>query len=146
MRAGRPTVAEIAAGAVVLDSALREVFLLHLKSEDRWCFPKGHVERGESLEQAARREVLEETGFRHVQLRQVISEVSYRFYRRSDDSNVFKTSIYFLATTNERDPTPEPIFDTYAWLEFPEARRRLPYATDWSTLDAADPRRANASR
>lgn len=32
------------------------------KRSDQWLFPKGHIEKGESPEAAARREVAEETG------------------------------------------------------------------------------------
>lgn len=51
---------ELGAGGVVFN-AKREVLLLR----DRmgfWVFPKGHPEPGESLEEAAVREVWEETG------------------------------------------------------------------------------------
>lgn len=42
------------------------LFLLVTASgrRDEWVLPKGHIEDGESPEEAARREVLEETGFR----------------------------------------------------------------------------------
>lgn len=53
---------ELGAGGVVFN-AKREVLLLR----DRmgfWVFPKGHPEPGESLEEAAVREVWEETGVR----------------------------------------------------------------------------------
>lgn len=42
-----------------------------------WCFPKGHLDTGESLEQAAVREVEEETGIRGV-VRQKLSTTRYR--------------------------------------------------------------------
>jgi diadenosine hexaphosphate hydrolase (ATP-forming) len=42
-----------------------------------WCFPKGHLEPGESLEQAALREVEEETGVRGV-IKQPLSTTRYR--------------------------------------------------------------------
>lgn len=51
---------ELGAGGVVFNQK-GEVLLIR----DRmgyWCFPKGHTEPGESLEQAALREVAEETG------------------------------------------------------------------------------------
>ena len=42
----------------------REVALIHRPSYGDWTFPKGKVEVGEEPEQAALREVGEETGFR----------------------------------------------------------------------------------
>ena len=39
-----------------------EVVLIHRPRQDDWSFPKGKLDRGESFEHAARREVEEETG------------------------------------------------------------------------------------
>lgn len=63
-------VSVVGAGGVVFNQA-GEVLLLR----DRmgyWVFPKGHVDQGESLEQAAIREVQEETGIQA----QVVTELS----------------------------------------------------------------------
>lgn len=49
-----------AAGGVV--SRGGEILVVHRPRYDDWSLPKGHVERGESWAEAARREVLEETG------------------------------------------------------------------------------------
>jgi 8-oxo-dGTP pyrophosphatase MutT (NUDIX family) len=134
---GAPTVAEVAAGVVLLYDSRPEVLLLHQADEDRWCFPKGHVDPGESLETTAIRETREETGLHNVQLASEIAEVSYRFFQPKHARNVFKTTIYFLATTLERDAHPEPIFDRVEWVSFEEARRRLGYETDRATLESA---------
>lgn len=48
-----------------------------------WCFPKGHLDPGESLEQAALREVEEETGLRGT-VRQKLSTTRYRNNRGID--------------------------------------------------------------
>ena len=51
----------VAAGAIVRDMAGR--VLLHRRSDDgQWSIPGGALNLGESFEEAARREVLEETG------------------------------------------------------------------------------------
>jgi 8-oxo-dGTP diphosphatase len=52
-----------AAGGVVVDDD-GYVLLVHRPRYDDWSLPKGHVEPGETFEQAALREVLEETGLR----------------------------------------------------------------------------------
>ena len=42
----------------------REVALVHRPAHEDWTFPKGKLEPGESFEDCALREVLEETGLR----------------------------------------------------------------------------------
>lgn len=50
-------------------------------SYGRWTFPKGHLEEGETVEEAAKREISEETGIPldHLTLRKELGEISYRF-------------------------------------------------------------------
>lgn len=136
-RSDAPTVSELAAGVVILLDPDAQLFLLHQRDEDRWCFPKGHVDPGESLADAALREVAEETGFEQVVLSEEIHEVSYRFYHPRRRLNVYKTVVYFLGRTRERHPHLEPIFDRFEWISPTKARARVTYASDREVLDAA---------
>ena len=55
----------VAAGGVVIDKKSADsplVLLVHRPAYDDWSFPKGKLDSGESIEQAALREVKEETG------------------------------------------------------------------------------------
>ncbi len=52
-----------AAGGVIVDDD-GTVLVVHRPRYDDWSLPKGHLEPGESFEDAALREVLEETGLR----------------------------------------------------------------------------------
>ena len=51
----------VKAGCVVTQG--NEVILVTNEHRNAWAFPKGHAEAGESIEQTALRETLEETGY-----------------------------------------------------------------------------------
>jgi len=135
-RPSAPIVAELAAGAVLLSESGEETLLLHQRDEDRWCFPKGHVDPGESLQDAALREIREETGLTEVRLGSEVDEVSYRFYQPKTKRNVQKTVVYFLAFTPERSARPEEIFDRAEWVDLATARDRLKFPTDRRVIEA----------
>ncbi len=135
-RPDRPVVAELAAGAVVVTPGGGSVLLLHHLEEDRWCFPKGHVEPGESIENAARREIAEETGLGSVELRGEVATVTYRFYDPARGQSVVKTTIYFLGRTAPAPLRLEPLFDAARWCPIAEARALVPFDEEKQVLDA----------
>ncbi len=136
-RPGVPIVPELSAGGIVLASGSREVLLLHESAEDRWCFPKGHVDPGESLEGAALREVREETGLSDLSLGKEVGQSTYRFFDPVRGLNVHKSVVYFLVEARDRDLRTEPIFDKFAWLPLPEAEVRVRFDSDRSVLAMA---------
>ena len=56
------------AGAVLFRLSTHEICLLHLLSRDEYLLPKGRRNIGETIHQAAIREVREETGYQRVRL------------------------------------------------------------------------------
>jgi 8-oxo-dGTP pyrophosphatase MutT (NUDIX family) len=52
----------ICGASVIVFNAAGEVLMLERSDNECWCFPGGALEPGESLEETAKREVLEETG------------------------------------------------------------------------------------
>lgn len=136
-RPNAPVVAELSAGTVLLSDAGDKTLLLHEPVEDRWCFPKGHVDAGESLAEAALRESREETGLTDIRLGPEVEEVSYRFYRPEARRNVHKTTVYFVAHAREERPRPEATtFDRAEWVDFAKARELVKFPADREVLDA----------
>ncbi len=99
-----------------------------------WAFPKGHVEAGETEEQTAAREVLEETGVA-IALLPGFRETN----RYSPRRGISKQVVYFLAraTTDVTHPQPEEILEA-RFVPLAEAAVLLTYAADRTLLQKAE--------
>jgi 8-oxo-dGTP pyrophosphatase MutT (NUDIX family) len=89
----RPVRRELSAGGLVWRRAPGgevEVVLVRPAGREAWVLPKGHVERGETVIEAAVREVQEETGVRAA-VPQPLGEVSYVFSQRQSAGRVATT-------------------------------------------------------
>lgn len=89
-----------AAGGVVQAPDGRRLLIWR---NDRWDLPKGGVEIGETLRQAAAREVMEETGMHHLDIGPLISK-TYHIYNLYGGWHLKQTS-WFAMTV----PQPYPI-------------------------------------
>lgn len=94
----------------------------------RWSLPKGHIEPGESSEQAARREVREETGIEAVIL-EPLGEIAFWFTQ--EGTRIHKTVHHFLleAVGGELSDS-DPEVDEVAWVPVSELEQRLSYADE----------------
>jgi len=117
-----------AAGGVVLrprDGGGVEVLVVHRPKYDDWSLPKGKLEPGETWEQAAIREVLEETGLR-CRLERELDPVRYR-----DRKGRPKTVRYWtMAPREDQGFVPNDEVDELRWLELPAAALLLSYQHD----------------
>ena len=90
---------EVSSGGIVYKVTKRGVFVAFVRdSVGKMTFPKGHVEKGESIERTARREVLEETGLDNLRLVRKLGRITITFedrYVRKGDT-VKKDIHYFL--------------------------------------------------
>lgn len=108
-----------------------EVLLGHRdRGFDDWTFPKGKVEDGETVEEAAIREVREETGF-EITLSEKMPEIYYEFGKNKVKMTVFLGNI----TSGEKKISWEN--DKLEWIEYEKALELLSYDNLKEPLKAA---------
>jgi 8-oxo-dGTP pyrophosphatase MutT (NUDIX family) len=112
-----------------------QVLLVHRPRYDDWSFPKGKLDAGESDEEAAVREVEEETGYRC----RLLDEVGRRRYR--DRHGRPKEVRYWRMNVIDEMPfTPNREVDERRWVTPHDAAALLSYDDDrqiLATLDGA---------
>ena len=115
------------AGAVIFRRTRGGPRLLVLRAYRNWDFPKGLIDPGEDQQDAARREVAEETG---------LTELEFPFgdaYREIVPYSGGKVARYYLAETSEEDielpvssALGRPEHQEWRWVSFEEAEDLLP--------------------
>jgi 8-oxo-dGTP diphosphatase len=119
---------EAAGGVVVRDG---QVLLVHRPRYDDWTLPKGKLDPGESFEDAALREVHEETGLR-CSLGRELPSTRYEVGGRP------KLVRYWLMTPRGDSPfAPNDETDEIRWVEPAEALGLLTHDRDRDVVTAA---------
>jgi 8-oxo-dGTP diphosphatase len=118
---------EKAAGGVVVRDGL--IALVHRPKYDDWSLPKGHLDDGETWEEAALREVEEELGIRARTVR-ALEPVRYRTRKGRD-----KEVRYWLMEPVSGEFTPNDEVDDVRWLAPDEARSALSYEADRALIE-----------
>ena len=113
-----------AAGGVVLRDG--ELLLVHRPAYDDWTLPKGKLKRGEGWEDAARREVEEETGL-DCEPGDEIGRTHYTVGGEPKEVRYFR-----MAATSE--PRPQNEVDAVRWASLDEADALLTYDYDRELL------------
>jgi 8-oxo-dGTP pyrophosphatase MutT (NUDIX family) len=81
-RAEKPRI-EVSAGGIVYKRTKRGVFFAMVKdSYGKWTFPKGHVRRGETYQDAAKREIAEEIGLTGLRYKTSLDRIDIWFRDR----------------------------------------------------------------
>ena len=126
---------EFSAGGVIIEGGKALLIMMrNLKGEKVWTFPKGHLESGETPEDAALREVLEETGY-ECRIKKKLFKAHYSFAR--GNFPVEKDVQWYLMEKTGGDGVPRTPDEIFAmkWCGAAEAAKNLVYPSDLRILD-----------
>jgi bis(5'-nucleosidyl)-tetraphosphatase len=123
---------EKSCGAVVYKyiGDTKEYLIVRSKAFGHWGFPKGHIEVGESEEETAKREVLEETGLYITLCEGFRTSIEY-----SPMKGISKEVVIFIGKSLDRDVNiqQEEIQD-YKWLNYSKTIELLTFDNDKKVL------------
>lgn len=131
---------EFSAGGLVVDLAgdvPRGALIGRTDRQGRllWSLPKGHIEDGETAEQAAVREVEEETGIAG----EILAELgTIDFWFVAEGRRIHKTVRHYLLRRVGGELSDADVeVDEVAWVPLPEIRGQLAYPDERGLVDAA---------
>lgn len=127
---------ELSAGCVVYKKDDPAKYLLLHYEAGHWDFPKGHVEANESEEQAALRELKEETGIEDSKLIPHFKE-SISYYYKQQGQTIFKEVVFFLAESPSDKVTLSSEHIGFAWLSYENAMKKLTHKNAKDVLEKA---------
>jgi len=127
------------AGGVVFDlrDGSIEVALTARRGDGRWGLPKGLVEKGEALEEAALREVSEESGLTG-EIVDKIDRIDYWFYWRPDETRYHKYVHFFLVRHTGGDISKHDWeVEEVRWFKIDDAIDKLAFKSEKMVLEKA---------
>lgn len=123
----------VSAGGIVLNARGEVAVVRNGPGLPWWGFPKGHVDPGEKILEAAMREIKEETGIADLSLVRELG--SYERYKGKpgggDDTSELKTIYMFLFTTTQETIAPlDPGNPEARWVRKEDVEQLLTHPLD----------------
>lgn len=102
-----------------------------------WDFPRGLIENDETEQEAALREVEEETGLKNVKIIPGFKE-KINFFFREKGELIMKEAIYFLVQSKTKDVKLSYEHLNYSWLNYDDALEKLTFKKSKEILKKAN--------
>ena len=136
-----PTKEQVSAGGVAFRRRGRsvEVALISVGEQGRWQLPKGLVGRGESAEEAALREVLEETGL-ECEMVAPLETIEYWYFSKGRGTRVrFHKRVHFFLMRYRRGDVRDHDAEVNEarWMKIEEAVEVLAFKGERKVLEQA---------
>jgi len=135
---------ERSAGAVIFRRENNKIYylLLHYPSnakapKEYWDLPKGHIEKGEKIEDTVRREVKEETGIEDIKFIEGFKEW-IKYFFKWEEENILKFVTFYLAETKTKDVEISGEHIGYEWLPYKKAIEKLTFKNAKEILKKAN--------
>jgi len=129
-------VKEHSAGAVIFNTETKEFLVLRkIYRSDYWEFPKGKIDKNETAEQAAVREVKEETNL-DIKIIPGFKE-TIKYFFKEGSKFVNKDVIFFIAKTASKAVTISKEHTAFAWLSYEDALKTLTFKDSKNLLKKA---------
>ncbi|MEW6001312.1 MAG: NUDIX hydrolase [Nitrospirota bacterium] len=130
---------QISSGGVIFRrrNGTIEVALVAVKGGNVWCLPKGLVNKGESTERTAIREVAEETGLKG-RIIEKLGEITYWYYIKEENAKCKKTVNFFLMEYEGGDISKHDWeVEQASWFPIDEALARASYKNEREMIKKA---------
>jgi 8-oxo-dGTP pyrophosphatase MutT (NUDIX family) len=133
---------EKSAGAVIFrkEKDTIKYLLLHypgFRGKSHWDFPKGNIEKGESLTETVKREVEEETGIKGLIIIKGFKE-TIKYFFRFKGKDIFKIVVFFLAETKQGKVKISWEHKGFKWLPYKKALEQLTFKNAKEILKKAN--------